>query len=83
MRPIRTARELGMVVRRARSDRGWTQSDLATRAEVGRPWLSELERGKPTAELGKVLSVIAALDLVVMLEPRPPITGDIDLDELF
>ena len=46
MRPIRTPRDLGLAIRRARADRGWTQADLADRANVGRPWLSELEGGK-------------------------------------
>ncbi|MDZ7732547.1 MAG: helix-turn-helix domain-containing protein [Acidimicrobiia bacterium] len=81
MRPIRTPRELGLAIRRARTDRGWTQSQLARRARVGRPWLSELEGGKRTAELGRVLAVLEALDLAVTLAPAPT-GGKIDLDEL-
>ena len=82
MRPIRTPRDLGLSIRRARADRGWTQADLADRANVGRPWLSELEGGKRTAELGRVLAVIEALQLVVDLTPAPAASGKVDLDEL-
>ena len=83
MRPIRTPQEFGRAIRRARSDRGWTQAQLAERAAVGRQWLSELEGGKRTAELGRVLAVVDALTLAVTLTPRPTARARIDLDELF
>jgi HTH-type transcriptional regulator / antitoxin HipB len=82
MRPIRTPRELGLAIRRARSDRGWTQADLADRAHVGRQWLSELEGGKRTAELGRVLAVVEALKLAITLTPAPVGHGKVDLDDL-
>jgi HTH-type transcriptional regulator / antitoxin HipB len=82
MRPIRTPSELGLAVRRARDDRGWTQAELASRARVGRPWLSELEAGKRTAELGRVLSVLDALGLAITLTGAPTTPGRIDLDDL-
>jgi y4mF family transcriptional regulator len=82
MRPIRTSRELGLAVRRARSDRGWTQAELADRARVGRQWLSELEGGKRTAEVGRVLAVLEALQLAITLEPAPTAHGKVDLDDL-
>lgn len=82
MRPIRTPRELGLAIRRARTDRGWTQAELADRAHVGRQWLSELEGGKRTAELGRVFSVIEALQLAVTLTSAPAGHGKVDLDDL-
>ncbi len=82
MRPIRTPRELGLAIRRARADRGWTQAELADRAHVGRQWLSELEGGKRTAELGRVLSVVEALQLAVALMPAPAGHGKVDLDDV-
>lgn len=71
MRPIQTSRAFGSAVRRARNDRGLSQVELAARAGVGRPWLSELETGKRTAELGRALSVLSALDLAVTFVPMP------------
>ena len=60
-----------------------TQVELAALAGVGRPWLSELETGKRTAELGRALTVLAALDLAVTFISAPrPSRGGIDLDQL-
>lgn len=82
MRPIRTSTELGLAVRRARSDHRWTQAELAARAHVSRPWLSELEGGKRSAELGRVLAVLDTLHLAVTLAPAPDGgEGGIALDE--
>jgi HTH-type transcriptional regulator/antitoxin HipB len=69
MRPIQTSKAFGSAVRRARKDQGLSQVELAARAGVGRPWLSELETGKRTAELGRALSVLSALDLAVTFVP--------------
>jgi HTH-type transcriptional regulator/antitoxin HipB len=81
MRALRTPREVGLAIRRARGDRAWTQAELASRAGVGRQWLSELESGKKTAELGRVCSVLDALDLAILLTP-PATSSAIDLDAL-
>ncbi|MDY7106440.1 MAG: helix-turn-helix domain-containing protein [Actinomycetota bacterium] len=83
VRPVRTSMELGEEIRRARTEAGLSQAALAARAGVGRPWLSELEGGKRTVEVGRVLSVLGALDLAINLVPRPvPAPGEIDLDAL-
>ena len=82
MRAIRTPRELGLAIRRARADRGLTQAGLADRAHVGRQWLSELEGGKRTAQLGRVLSVLEALQLAITLTTAPVGHGKVDLDDL-
>lgn len=71
MRPIQTTRGFGAAVRRARKERGLSQAALAAGAGVGRPWLSELETGKRTAELGRALSVLHALDLAITFVPAP------------
>lgn len=81
MRALRTPHEVGLAVRRARSDRAWTQAELATRAGVGRQWLSQLESGKQTAELGRVCAVLEALDLAIVLT-QPENDRSIDLDAL-
>ncbi len=71
MRPIQTTRAFGSAVRRARTTQGLSQTELAARAGVGRPWLSELETGKRTVELGRALSVLSALDLAITFVPSP------------
>lgn len=83
MRPIQTTRGFGAAVRRARKDQGLSQAELAAMAGVGRPWLSELETGKRTAELGRALAVVHALGLAVTFVPSPDLSGAVvDLSEL-
>ncbi len=83
MRPIQTSKSFGAAVRRARKDRGLSQVELARRAGVGRPWLSELETGKRTAELGRALSVLSALDLAITFIPAPGADGAaVDLGQI-
>ena len=65
---------LGARLRRTRKDRGAKQSEVAHQAGVGLRFLSELENGKQTAEMGKVLNAIDALGLELVLQPKakPP-----------
>lgn len=67
---IRTSNNLGELIASERYRQDLTQAELAEAANVSRPWLSELEAGKPTAEVGKVLAVIAALDLELKAKPQ-------------
>ena len=62
---------LGAAVRQARRDRGLTQADVAALAGVSRPWLSQLENGKRSVEMGKVLAVLDALGLYMAVEQAP------------
>jgi transcriptional regulator with XRE-family HTH domain len=60
--------DLGAVVAEARRHRQWTQAQLAGRAQVSRRWIGVLESGQAVrAELGRVLAVVAALDLQMTL----------------
>jgi|GEM_PF-875195 len=52
--------ELGKAVRRTRKSKGITQQKFADLAGVGRRFLSELEQGKQTLEIGKVIKVASA-----------------------
>ena len=63
--------EVGQVVRTTRLAQGLRQDQLAGAAGVGVRFLVELEAGKPTAQLGKVLAVLAALGCTVRIEPPP------------
>ncbi len=83
MRPIQTSRAFGSAVRRARKDQGLSQVELAALAGVGRPWLSELETGKRTVELGRALSVLSALDVAITFVPVPGPNGStVDLGQI-
>ena len=66
-----TTDELGRIIRAARRAQGLRQDQLAGAAGVGVRFLSELERGKATARVGKALAVLAALGCEVRIEPPP------------
>lgn len=68
-----TTAQLGAVIRRVRLAQGLRQDQLAAAAGVGVRFLVELERGKSTAQLGKVLAVLDALGcgLEITLPPGP------------
>ena len=70
MERIDTASQLGMVIRAERKRRGLTQAELAEWCNVGINFVSEVERGKETAEIGKILRLIQKLGLVASIESR-------------
>ena len=70
MVPVRCADDLGAVIRAERRRQGMTQVELAGLADVGVTFLSQLENGKGSAELGKVLQVLTMLGVDVLVEPR-------------
>ena len=63
------AKQLGRLIRLKRKSLGLTQRDAAGLCGVGERFLSELERGKPTATLGKALEVAAKLGLRIHVDP--------------
>ena len=54
---ITTIAELGNMVRTVRKESGLNQRDAAALCNVSLPFLNGLERGKATAQVGKVLAV--------------------------
>ena len=67
------AEQLGGIVRQARLAQNLRQDQLASAAGVGLRFLIELERGKPTVQLGKVLAVLNALGCRVTI--ASPVDG--------
>jgi HTH-type transcriptional regulator/antitoxin HipB len=65
---IRSAKELGALVRSCRQQHDWTQADLAAKACVSALWVSQLERGKPTAQFGLILQTLKVLDLALSID---------------
>lgn len=61
---------LAVLVRNRRTALGLTQADLAGLGGVGNRFIVDLERGKPTLQLQKVLMVLDLLGLEVALRPR-------------
>ena len=67
---IATAEDIGRCVRAQRKAQGATQAEFAALCGVGVRFISELENGKATMALGKVLQVLKCLGLELSLRPR-------------
>jgi hypothetical protein len=68
--PVVSALSLGASIRSRRRSLGFTLEAAAGLCGVGVRFLSELERGKPTSEIGKTLQVLSRLGLVLFLAER-------------
>lgn len=67
---VESVDEIGRAIRNARKDQGLTQREFAAIAGVGVRFLSEVERGKTTAEVGLLLRVLSTAGYDVALSPR-------------
>ena len=67
---IRSAEDLGKLVRAHRKQRKLTLETISGLGNLSTRFLSEFERGKETAELGKVLKALRTLGLEVVIQPR-------------
>jgi len=65
------AKEIGTLVYNTRKSLGVTQRDLARTSGTGLRFIIELEKGKPTCQLAKVLTVLQTLGIKITLSaPR-------------
>ena len=67
---VQTAEELGRVARTHRKQRRLTLETVSGLGNLSTRFLSEFERGKETAEIGKVLKALRTLGLEVIIQPR-------------
>ncbi len=68
--PVRRVGDIGQLVKAARKDMKLNQQRFADLAGVGRRFLSELEAGKPTLEMGRVLDVCQAAGIDIAASRR-------------
>ena len=64
-----TTEQLGNLVRAHRKNRHLTLETVSGLSNLSIRFLSEFERGKPTAEIGKVLQALKILGLEVIVRP--------------
>lgn len=67
---VKEPKEIGQLLRRLRKESKLTQQEAAAMCKVGTRFLSELENGKQSLHLGKVLKVLWAFGLVVILKRK-------------
>jgi len=60
--PSRLGRSFGLVVRREREARGWTQGQLADHALLSRNQVSLIERGRTSPTIRAIERIAAALE---------------------
>lgn len=60
--------DIGNTIRSKRKSLDLTQQELAGAANTGLRFIVDLEKGKPTCEIGKVLQVLKALGLEIKID---------------
>ncbi len=65
-----TAQKLGEMVKNRRKKLGLNQSELALASGTGRRFISDLENGKESCELGKTLRVLTGLGITLIRDPE-------------
>ena len=66
-----TPKMIGDLVRKTRKTLNVTQRDLALASGTGLRFIIDLEKGKTTCQLGKVLTVLNTLGISMQLTPPP------------
>lgn len=81
---VRTAKDIGLVIREQRRKLNLDQEELARRVKVSRQWVVEVEKGKLRAEIGLVLRTLNALGLALSVTPEPKAGAvpSVDIDDI-
>jgi y4mF family transcriptional regulator len=66
-----TPKQIGKLIRETRKRLGVTQRNLALTAGTGIRFVIDLEKGKETCRIGKVLTILNTLGIKVILTPPP------------
>jgi len=67
---IKSVADLGKQIRVFRKDQHLTLEKVSALSNLSMRFLSELERGKETAELGKAIQALNILGLDIIIRPR-------------
>jgi len=61
---------LGQAIRERRKELNYTQAFLAEFTGLSVTFISDVERGKPTAEIGKIIQLLHILGMDISVERR-------------
>jgi y4mF family transcriptional regulator len=70
---VKNTEQLGTAIRTRRKQLKITQKELAMTCGTGLRFIVDLEKGKPTCQIGKTLQVLQALGLAI---ETTPLSGD-------
>ena len=79
---VRSPAQLGAIIRRARRDRDWTQSQLAELTGLRQELISRIETGHESTKLSSIQALFAALGLDLAVEERNT-GGTLDIGDVF
>ena len=67
---VRTPKQLGAIIRRARRTAGLTQAQLGEKAGIWQETVSKIENGQGATRIATILDLLAALDLEIEVRTR-------------
>lgn len=67
---IASTAELGRMIRQKRKADGLSQIEAGQLCDLGPRFIGDVERGKATSEIGKVLKLVQGLGLELVVLPR-------------
>jgi y4mF family transcriptional regulator len=70
MKTVLTLEILGSIIKKRRKEQRLTQEQLAVFSGVGLRFLREVEQGKDSAHIGKVLQIVEMLGLILKVEEK-------------
>lgn len=74
----RSPKQLGNIIHRARKQRGMTQTELANRTGLRQALISEIETGNDGTKMSTIYTLLAALDLELIVGTRSASTKNIE-----
>jgi transcriptional regulator with XRE-family HTH domain len=75
---VSTMADVAHLVRSTRTERGWTQAELARRMGVARDWVVRCEQGNPRLEASRVLDALTVLGFDLTAAPSVRARSDDD-----
>lgn len=66
--PVQNAKDIGKILKQVRKNRNRTQETIAGLSNMGNRFIVDLEAGKPTMQIDKILKVLRMTGIIVSLE---------------
>lgn len=70
MHNIQDSRELGNLIKAARKEQNLTQEEMSAVCGLGVRFIREVEKGKVTCQIGKVLHLVSSLGMRLLIARR-------------
>lgn len=79
---VRTPKQIGAALRRARKLHTLSQTELAAKTSLWQETISKIEGGSEATKIGTLCALLAALDLELIIAPRSKGSAE-DIVDLF